>query len=70
MRQEMLDWVWSSPMMESEIGIIRDDLDFLKRTPHLDPAVIESLREVAVKRGIRPLQRTLVALLTQPQELR
>lgn len=70
MHQEMFDWVWASPMMASEVGIIRDDVDFLRRTPQLDPTAIEGLRECAVNRGIRPLQRSLVALLTQPQKLR
>lgn len=64
MRKEMLDWVWASPMMESELGTFKDDIDFLKRTAHLDPTTIESFRVVAVNRGIRPIQRRLVALLT------
>ncbi len=66
MRQEMFDWVWGSPMMESEIGVIGDDINFLGRTPHLDPTVIEGFHEVAMSRGIRPIQRRLVELLAQP----
>lgn len=68
MDQEMLEWIWSSLMMESELGTIKDDINFLKRTPQLDPAIIEGLREVAVKRGIRPIQRRLVALPTEAQQ--
>ena len=66
MRQEMFDWVWGSPMMESEIGVIGDDMNLLRRTPQLDPIVIEGLRELAVNRGIRPIQRHLVALSAHP----